>query len=107
MYVSVRKIGNSRGVLIPKVLLEQLGIRDTLSMVVDGDAIILKKPAAEAPQSDCAVAAMRYALSAEEGMAFLRCWFHGDFEAIRKKWPDAPNAVFAGADPLHKDATPS
>lgn len=42
---------------------------------------------------------MKYALKADEGMEFLRCWMHGDFDAIRKEWPDAPESVFVGADP--------
>jgi len=50
-----------------------------------------------------AVAAMEFALMScdtdDEGMTFLRCWFHGDFDAIRKEWPEAPEEVFVGADP--------
>jgi len=34
-------------------------------------------------------------------MAFLRCWYEGDFEVIRREWPEAPETVFIGADPLH------
>lgn len=49
---------------------------------------------------DAAVAAIEYSLRTDEGMEFLRCWMHGDFDAIRKEWPDAPEAVFIGADPL-------
>jgi hypothetical protein len=41
-----------------------------------------------------AIAAIEYALKADEGMAFLRCWLHGDFDVIRDEWPDAPQAVF-------------
>ena len=49
-------------------------------------------------------AAIKYALDkhADGGMEFLRCWFYGDFGAIRNEWPDAPEAVFRGADPLYK-----
>lgn len=50
---------------------------------------------------DAAVAAIEYALRTDEGLEFLRCWQHGDFAAIRKEWPDAPEAVFIGADPMH------
>jgi len=49
-----------------------------------------------------AVAAIEYALSTDsDGMAFLRCWMHGEFPEIREEWPDAPEEVFIGADPLH------
>ena len=50
-------------------------------------------------RGDAAIEAMKYALNAEEGMEFLRCWMHGDFGAIRKEWPDAPESVFVGAGP--------
>lgn len=52
-------------------------------------------------RNDAAMAAIKFSLSADEGSEFLRCWLHGDFAAIRKEWPDAPEAVFVGADPLH------
>ena len=52
--------------------------------------------------SDASTAAIKFALDMhiDGGMEFLRCWFHGDFDAIRKEWPGAPEAVFIGADPL-------
>lgn len=53
-------------------------------------------------QSNAALAAIQFALTADEGFEFLRCWHQGDFPAIRKEWPEAPEAVFIGADPLHK-----
>lgn len=49
-----------------------------------------------------AVAAIDFALEPDsDGLEFLRNWFVGNFEAIRKEWPEAPEAVFIGADPLH------
>lgn len=45
-----------------------------------------------------AMAAIRFAMSTDEGMAFLHCWSHGDFDAIRQEWPEAPETVFIGAD---------
>lgn len=51
--------------------------------------------------TDAAVAAIQFALRDNEGMAFLRCWNQGDFDSIRREWPDAPEEVFIGADPLH------
>ena len=50
-----------------------------------------------------AVAAINFALATDEGLEFLRCWNEGNFSAIRKEWPDAPKAVFVGADPLHEE----
>lgn len=48
-----------------------------------------------------AVAAIEYALETEEGLEFLRCWNHGDFDVIRREWPSAPDDVFLGADQFH------
>lgn len=50
---------------------------------------------------NAAVAAIQFALNTDEGLAFLRCWNEGNFDAIRREWPEAPDAVFVGADPLH------
>lgn len=52
----------------------------------------------------CAVAAIQYALSAEEGMEFLRYWNIGQLDRLRVGWPDAPAACYVGADPLLKPA---
>jgi hypothetical protein len=53
-----------------------------------------------------AVAAIEFALQPDsDGMEFLRVWFHGEFDVIRKEWPEAPEAVFIGADPLHPKTT--
>jgi len=50
---------------------------------------------------NAAVAAIQYALETDDGLVFLRCWNEGNFDAIRREWPEAPEAVFVGADPLH------
>jgi hypothetical protein len=49
---------------------------------------------------DAAVAAIEYAINptTDEGLAFLKCWLHGEFDAIRNEWPDAPKSVFVGAE---------
>lgn len=52
--------------------------------------------------TNACVAAIQFALETDEGLPFLRCWNEGDFDAIRNEWPEAPEAVFIGADPLHK-----
>lgn len=54
-------------------------------------------------RQDATVAAIEFALRTDEGLEFLRCWMHGNFEAIRKEWSDAPEDVFVGADPLHPE----
>lgn len=51
---------------------------------------------------NAAVAAIEYALQPDsDGMEFLRVWFEGGFDTIRREWPEAPETVFIGADPMH------
>lgn len=37
----------------------------------------------------------------ESPMEFLQCWNSGDFDSLRKEWPDAPPEIYY-ADPLAK-----
>jgi hypothetical protein len=57
---------------------------------------------ADVLNSEAAVAAIQFALDDDDGMQFLRLWNGGDFDDIRREWPEAPEEVFMGADPLHK-----
>lgn len=50
---------------------------------------------------NAAVAAIQFALETEDGLTFLRLWNQGDFNTIRREWPEAQEAVYIGADPLH------
>ena len=52
-------------------------------------------------QNNAAVAAIQFALETDDGLTFLRCWNQGDFDVIRREWPEASEDVFIGADPLH------
>jgi len=60
MLATIRRLGNSQGVLIPKPLLQQVGLVDQAEMRVEGDALVLRKPKA-APRSDWAEASRRLA----------------------------------------------
>ena len=42
--VTVRRIGNSLGILIPKPILAQVGLSDQAEMTVERGAIVLRKP---------------------------------------------------------------
>jgi len=42
MKTKIIKIGNSRGIRLPKVILHQIGINDEVDLEVDRDRIILK-----------------------------------------------------------------
>jgi antitoxin MazE len=44
MRTTIRKMGNSQGVLIPKPYLTQLGLEGEIEMDVEGDTIVLRKP---------------------------------------------------------------
>lgn len=48
--VTIRRIGNSQGVVIPKPVLAQLGLNgeDGAEMTIEGDALVLRKPASPA-----------------------------------------------------------
>ena len=47
MQITIRQIGNSKGVVLPKPLLAQAGLDDqsTADMTVENGAIVLRKPA--------------------------------------------------------------
>ena len=44
MITAIRRMGNSRGVIIPKPVLAQLGLQDEAEMVVEKDCILLRRP---------------------------------------------------------------
>lgn len=66
------------------------------SLVENADCVVLA--------NDAAVAAIQFALDDDDGMQFLRLWNEGEFDVIRDEWPDAPEEIFIGADPLHKSS---
>lgn len=43
MKATLRKMGNSQGVLIPKAIIAQLGIGEDMNMSVENNAIVLRK----------------------------------------------------------------
>lgn len=72
MHVSIRQIGNSRGVVIPKPMLTQLGLQDSADIAIEGDAIVLRKPA-RMPRQGWAEAAQQIADANDDGLVM------GDF----------------------------
>jgi antitoxin MazE len=50
MHVSIRQIGNSQGIVIPKLVLKQLGLSGEAGaeMIVERDALVLRRPASPA-----------------------------------------------------------
>ena len=70
MEIAIRTIGNSKGILLPKPLLAQVGLdgQMTAEIAVENGSIVLRKPA-KAVRSGWAEAAQ--ALSAKGGDALL------------------------------------
>ena len=44
MKITIRKMGNSQGVIIPKPVLAQVGLDDEAEMSVEHGAIVLRRP---------------------------------------------------------------
>lgn len=65
MLVSVIRIGNSKGIRFPKVVLERLGIKDKVDMEVTDKGILLS-PVAEIPRQGWAEAFCRMHESNED-----------------------------------------
>lgn len=56
------------------------------------------------PSRDAALAAIQFALENADGLRFLQHWKGGDYDVIRREWPEAPDAIFIGDDPLDKQS---
>jgi antitoxin MazE len=72
MHVSIRRIGNSHGVVIPKPMLTQLGLQDSADIAIEGDAIVLRKPV-RVPRQGWAEAAQQIGDANDDGLVM------GDF----------------------------
>jgi antitoxin MazE len=67
MLTTIRRLGNSQGILIPKPLLRQVGLVDQAEMLVEGDSLVLRRPKAE-PRKGWAAAAERVAAVGDDGL---------------------------------------
>ena len=76
MQVAIRKIGNSRGVVIPKSILRQLGSPVALDMQVNG-AVIELRPIHPNPRAGWAQDSARIASSGDDALV----------------WPDTPDTA--------------
>jgi len=72
MLTKIRKLGNSRGVLIPKPLLKQAGLVDQAEILVEGNTLVLRQPK-KAPRQGWAEAAKEIAKRGEDNLVL------GDF----------------------------
>lgn len=69
MITTLRTLGNSRGVLIPKPLLVQVGLPDEAEIKVENGAIVLR-PARAAPREGRAAASRAIAADVDAGLAW-------------------------------------
>jgi antitoxin MazE len=67
MLATIRRLGNSQGILIPKPLLQQLGLEDEAEMRVEGDALVLRRPKA-APRSGWTEASRKLAAAGDDAL---------------------------------------
>ncbi len=68
MNVTIRQIGNSQGVVIPKPLLAQLGLEGGVAeMTIEGGALVLRKPA-EPARTGWAAAAQKIAQQSDDAL---------------------------------------
>ena len=68
MHVSIRPFGNSRGIVIPKPLLQQLGLEGQADLTVENGAIVIRKPI-DSPRAGWAQAAQALAEAEDDALA--------------------------------------
>ena len=79
MLATIRRLGNSQGILIPKPLLQQVGLVDQAEMRVEGDALVLRKPKA-APRTGWAEASRELAAAGSDALVLPEFANEGDAE---------------------------
>ena len=67
MLATIRRLGNSQGILIPKPVLQQIGLVDQAEMRVEGNALVLRKPRAH-PRSGWADASRKLAAVGDDAL---------------------------------------
>lgn len=79
MHVTIRQIGNSQGFVIPKPVLAQLGFEGEADMTIEGDALVLRKPA-KPVRSGWAEAAQEIAERGDDALVMGEFSNEGDSE---------------------------
>ena len=82
MITTIRRMGNSQGVLIPKPLLQQIGLEDQAEMRVEGDALVLRRPKS-APRAGWAEASRKIAAAGDDALVLPEFANEGDADL---KW---------------------
>jgi antitoxin MazE len=82
MHVTIRQIGNSQGVVIPKPLLAQVGLDNgEAEMTIEGGALVLRKPAKPA-RSGWAEAAQKIAERGDDALVMGEFGNESDTELV-------------------------
>jgi antitoxin MazE len=77
--VTIRRIGNSQGIVIPKPLLAQVGLEGQADMTIERDALVLRRPA-RATRAGWAAAAQRIAELGDDALVMREFGNEGDAE---------------------------
>lgn len=67
MLTTIRRLGNSRGILIPKPLLEQAGLVDQAEILVEGNTLLVRRPK-PAPRTGWAEASKEIAAAGDDAL---------------------------------------
>jgi len=83
MHVSLRQIGNSQGIVIPKPILAQLGLdaKEGVEMKIEDGALVLRKPASPA-RTGWAEAARSIAEAGDDKLVMAEFGNAGDSELV-------------------------
>jgi len=69
MLTTIRRLGNSRGILIPKPLLQHAGLEDEAEILVDGNTLVIRRPKKVARQG-WAEASKKLAVSGDDKLVW-------------------------------------
>ena len=81
MQVSIRKMGNSQGILIPKPILKQLGLVDAADLQVNGNVIEIR-PLKRKPREGWEQDSERLAATGDDAMVWREWGNEGDAELV-------------------------
>lgn len=82
MHVTIRRIGNSQGVVIPKPLLAQVGLDNgEAEMTIEGGALVLRRPAKPA-RAGWAEAAQKIAERGDDALVMGEFGNESDAELV-------------------------
>jgi antitoxin MazE len=79
--VSIRKMGNSQGILIPKPILKQLGLTDAADLQVNGNVIEIR-PLKRNPREGWVQDSQRLAATGDDAMVWPEVGNEGDAELV-------------------------